>query len=102
MFNYRFFRILPTTFLKLSSNLNLLDSGSGAIANFAMKALTSFQSFMKEGNNELGIPRLDPVHMDNFNYSLDNNPVGFRMEIVFEVGHKIFEIYLLTFYQISN
>ncbi|OXA40550.1 uncharacterized protein LOC110860602 [Folsomia candida] len=71
-------------------------SGSGAIANFAMKALTSFQSFMKEGNNELGIPRLDPVHMDNFNYSLDNNPVGFRMEIVFEspalVGLSSYEL----------
>jgi hypothetical protein len=50
-----------------------------------MKALGSFQKFMKEGNPELGIPILDPVQMQSFNYSLVNEPVGFRMEILFEV-----------------
>ncbi len=43
---------------------------------------------MAEGNNDLGIPRLDPVHMDSFNYTLDNNGVGFKMEIIFEVRNN--------------
>jgi len=65
--------------------MNFISDTNGKISDFAMKALGTFQRFMKEGNSELGIPVLDPVQMQSFNYSLINAPVGFRMEILFEV-----------------
>ncbi len=61
-----------------------------------MKALSSFKSFMAEGNNDLGIPRLDPVHMNSFNYSY-----GFLNQM-----HHFFKCHTLKsfngFWQILN
>jgi len=57
---------------------------NGKVVDFATKALGTFKRYMHEGNPDLGIPVLDPVFMENFNYSLENNPVGFRMEINFD------------------
>jgi len=76
----------PEDAISSSSPLPLADFAAAVnstIAEYVVNLLDGLPEQLQRGNSELNIPIMDPMQLNRFNYTLNNAPIGFAMDIKF-------------------